>query len=187
MPAPIWPYLTALLHFAEVSTCLAIAQVLEMPSHDRLTRMLWGQWSGQTPLELALRALFTVVGGYLIVDDTIVEKPQASLLEEATWVWSTKHNKVVFGIPFVLLVWTNGRARIPLAFRIWRKGGPSKFDLALELLSPADAAAGSDFPHDPLWRDGTLCAHGDHRGPMPRANAHRSPSREHKRARRWPR
>jgi hypothetical protein len=71
------------------------------------------------------------------VDDTIVEKPHAALLEEASWVWSTKHNKVVFGIPVVLLVWTNGQLRIPLAFRIWRKGGPSKFDLALELLSYA--------------------------------------------------
>jgi putative transposase len=137
MPAPIWPYLTALLYFAEVSTCFAIAQALETPSHDRLTRMLKGQWSGQTLLELALRALFTVVGGDLIVDDTIVEKPHAALLDEAAWVWSTKHNKVVFGIPLVLLVWTNGQVRIPLAFRLWRKGGPSKFDLALELLSYA--------------------------------------------------
>jgi hypothetical protein len=73
MPAPIWPYVTALLYFAEVSTCVAIAQALEMTSHDRLTRMLWGQWSGQTLLDLALRALFTVVGGDLIVDDTIVK------------------------------------------------------------------------------------------------------------------
>jgi putative transposase len=137
MPVPIWPYLTALLYFAEVSTCFAIAQALETPSHDRLTRMLKGQWSGQILLELALRALFTVVGGDLIVDDTIVEKPHAALLAEAAWVWSTKHKKVVFGIPLVLLVWTNGQVRIPLAFRLWRKGGPSKFDLALELLSYA--------------------------------------------------
>src|SRR5919204_6506909 len=137
MPAPIWPYLTALLYFAEVSTCFAIAHALETPSHDRLTRMLKGQWSGHTLLELALRALFTVVGGDLIVDDTIVEKPHAALLDEAAWVWSTKHNKVVFGIPLVLLVWTNGQVRIPLAFRLWRKGGLSKFDLALELLSYA--------------------------------------------------
>jgi putative transposase len=137
MPEPIWTYLTALLYFAEVSTCLAIAQVLETASHDRLTRMLKGRWSGQTLLDVALRALFTVMGGELIIDDTIVEKPYAALLEEAAWVWSTKHNKVVFGIPLVLLVWTNGQVRIPLAFRIWRKGGPSKFDLALELLSYA--------------------------------------------------
>jgi hypothetical protein len=37
----------------------------------------------------------------------------------------------------VLLVWTDGQLRIPLGFRVWKKGGPSKFDLALELLSYA--------------------------------------------------
>ena len=37
----------------------------------------------------------------------------------------------------VLLVWTDGQSRIPLAFRVWHKGGPAKFDLALELLSYA--------------------------------------------------
>jgi hypothetical protein len=71
------------------------------------------------------------------VDDTIVEKPHAALLEEAAWVWSTTQNRVVFGIPLVLLVWTHGQVRIPMAFRIWKKGGPSKCDLALELLSYA--------------------------------------------------
>jgi hypothetical protein len=137
MPEPIWTYLSALLYFPGVSTCLAMAQVFDHPSHDRLTRMLRGPWSGQTLLDLALRALSPVVGGYLIVDDTIVEKPYAALLEEGAWVWSTKQNQVGFGIPVVLLVWTNGQLRIPLAFRVWKKGGPSKFDLALELLSYA--------------------------------------------------
>jgi hypothetical protein len=137
MPEPIWIYLTALLYFTEVSTCVAIAQALQNASHDRLTRMLAGAWSGQTLLEHALRALFTVVGGNLVVDDTVVEKPYATYLTEAAWVWSSKQNKVVFGIPLVLLVWTDGRVRIPLAFRVWQKGGPSKFDLALELLSYA--------------------------------------------------
>jgi hypothetical protein len=137
MPEPIWPYLTALLYFPGISSCLAIAQALDHASHDRLTRMLRSQWSGPTRLDLPLRALFPVVGGYLIVDDTIVEQPYAALLEEAAWVWSTKHNQVVFGMPLVLLVWTNGQVRLPLAFRIWKKGGPSKFDVALALLSYA--------------------------------------------------
>jgi hypothetical protein len=43
MPQPIWTYLTALLYFTEVSTCLAIAEGLETASHDRLTRMLKGR------------------------------------------------------------------------------------------------------------------------------------------------
>jgi hypothetical protein len=131
----MWTDVTALLDFAEVATCMAIAQAFATTSHDRLTRLLRGQWPGHILLELALRALFTVVGGDLIVDDTLVEKPYAALLEEAAWVWSTKHRKVVFGIPLVLLVWTDGRVRIPLAFRVWRKGGPSKFDRARDLLS----------------------------------------------------
>jgi hypothetical protein len=137
MPEPMWTYLMALLYLTEVSTCLAIAQAFQRASHDQLTRLLIGPWSGHTLLDLALPTLFQVLGGDLIVDDTVVEKPSATWLEEASWVWSSKRRQVVFGIPVVLLVWTNGQIRIPLAFRIWKKGGPSKFDLALELLSYA--------------------------------------------------
>ena len=34
-------------------------------------------------------------------------------------------------------MWTDGQIRIPIGFRVWKKGGPSKFELALELLSYA--------------------------------------------------
>jgi hypothetical protein len=127
----------ALLYFTKITPCSAIADVFDSTSHDRLTRMLQGPWSGHTLLNLALRVLFTVVGGYLIVDDTVIEKPYARLLGEAAWVWSSKQRKVVFGVSVVLLVWTDGEVRLPLAFRLWRKAGPSKFALALELLSYA--------------------------------------------------
>src|ERR671917_435718 len=137
MPKPLWIYLIALLHFTKVSTCSAIAEIVPKASHDRLTRMLNGDWSGQTLLDWALRLLFVVVEGYLIVDDTVVEKPHAKRLNEAGWVWSSKRNKAVYGVSVVLLVWTDGQLRIPLSFRVWKKGGPSKFELALELLSYA--------------------------------------------------
>src|ERR687888_1096521 len=137
MPKPLWIYLMALLHFTKISTCSAIAEIFPEAAHDCLTRMLNGDWSGQTLLDWALRLLFLVVGGYLIVDDTVVEKPHAKRLNEAGWVWSSKRNKAVYGVSVVLLVWTDGQLRIPLGFRVWKKGGPSKFDLALELLSYA--------------------------------------------------
>jgi putative transposase len=137
MPEPLWIYLMALLYFTNITTCSAMADAFDSVSHDRLTRMLQGTWSGHTLLHLALRALFTVAGGYLILDDTVVEKPYARLLGEAAWVWSSKQRKIVFGVSVVLLVWTDGQVRIPLAFRRWHKGGPSKFTLALELLSYA--------------------------------------------------
>src|SRR6516164_9025457 len=121
MPEPLWIYLMALLYFTNMTTCSAIADAFDSVSHDRLTRMLQGTWSGHILLDLALRLLFTVAGGYLIVDDTVVAKPYARLLGEAAWVWSNK----------------DGQVRIPLAFRVWHKGGASKYDLALELLSYA--------------------------------------------------
>jgi Transposase DDE domain len=137
MPEPLWIYLMALLYFTHITTCSAIADAFDSVSHDRLTRMLQGTWSGHILLDLALRTLFTVAGGYLIVDDTVVAKPYARRLGEAAWVWSNKERKVLFGVSVVLLVWTDGQIRIPLAFRVWHKGGASKYDLALELLSYA--------------------------------------------------
>ena len=137
MPEPLWIYLMALLYFTKLATCSTMAEAFDSTSHDRLTRMLNGTWSGQTLLDLALRALFAVAGGYLILDDTVVEKPSARLLGEAAWVWSNKQNKVVFGVSVVLLVWTDGQVRIPVGYRVWHKGGPSKVALALELLSYA--------------------------------------------------
>ena len=137
MPEPLWIYLTALLYSTNLTTCSAIADAFDSASHDQLTRMLHGSWSGHTLLDLALRTLFAVAGGYLIIDDTVVEKPYAQRLGEAAWVWSSKHHKVVFGVSVVLLVWTDGPRRIPIAFRVWHKGGLSKYALALELLSYA--------------------------------------------------
>jgi putative transposase len=137
MPEPLWIYLMALLYFTKVSTCSAIADAFDSASHDCLTRMLHGDWSGQTLFDLALRLLFVVAGGYLILDDTVVEKPYARLVGEAAWVWSNKQQRVVFGVSLVLLIWTDGESRIPVGYRVWQKDGPSKVDLALELLSHA--------------------------------------------------
>jgi Transposase DDE domain len=124
----------ALLYFTNLTTCSAIADAFDSASHDRLTRMLHGSWSGHTLLDLALRTLFAVAGGSLVIDDTVVEKPYAQRLGEAAWVWSSKQRKVVFGVSVVLLVWTDGQRRMPIAFRVWHKGGLSKYALALELL-----------------------------------------------------
>ena len=130
MPEPLWIYLMALLYFTSVSTCSA------SQNHGRRFSRLFDThaqrpWSGQTLLDLALRALFTVAGGDLSLDDTVVAKPYARLLGEAAWVWSSKDKKVVFGVSLVLLVWTDGQSRISVAYRVWHKGGPSKVDLGL--------------------------------------------------------
>jgi Transposase DDE domain len=58
-------------------------------------------------------------------------------MESLAWVSSSQERKPVYGFSLVLLVWTNGTVRVPLGVRLWHKGGPSKYALALELRSYA--------------------------------------------------
>src|SRR5918992_592657 len=137
MPMLVWHYLTALLYYRTSTSCVALAEALATVSHDRLTRLLQADWSGQTLLELAVHALFVRERGYLILDDTVIPNPFATAMESLAWVYSSRERKPVYGFALVLLVWTNGTCRVPLGLRLWRKGGPSKYVLALELLSYA--------------------------------------------------
>ena len=137
MPMLVWHYLTALLYDGTSTSCVALAEALQTVSHDRLTRMLQADWSGQTLLELAVRTLFVWERGYLILDDTVIPKPFATAIESLAWVYSSQERKPVYGLSLVLLIWTDGTRRIPLGLRLWHKGGSSKYVLALEWLSSA--------------------------------------------------
>ena len=88
-------------------------------------------------LDLAFRTLFAWERGYLIIDDTVIAKPFATAIEGLAWVFSSQDRRPVYGLSLVLLVWTDGTLRVPLGVRLWRKGGASKYALALELLSHA--------------------------------------------------
>ena len=137
MPELLWLYLTAVLYDRTSASCVALAEALETISHDRLTRLLQGDWSGQRLLELALRTLCVWERGYLIIDDTVIPKPFAAAIAGLAWVFSSRDRTPVYGLCRVLLVWTEGTLRIPLGMRLWRKGGPSKYELALAWLSHA--------------------------------------------------
>jgi hypothetical protein len=137
MPTLVWHYLTALLYYRTSVSCVALAEALQTVSHDCVTRLLQATWSGQTLLELAVRTLFVWERGDLIIDDTVLPKPFATAIEGLAWVFSSQERKPVYGLSLVLLVGTNGTLRIPLSLRLWHKGGPSKYVLALELLSYA--------------------------------------------------
>jgi hypothetical protein len=125
----------AWLYFPKVSTCSAMAEAFDSASHDRLPRMLQGEWSGQTRFALALRVLCAVAGGDLMLDDTVVAKPSARLVGEAAWGWSNTQQQLVFGVSLVLLVWRDGEVRIPVGSRGWHTGGPSQVALGVEWLS----------------------------------------------------
>jgi hypothetical protein len=135
MPTRVWLSLTALLYDRTSVSCVALAEALETVSHDGLTSLVQADWSGHTLLELAWRMLFACARGYLIIDDTGLPKPVATAIEGLAWRYSRQEGKPVYGLSRVLLVWTKGSLRVPVGLRLWRRGGASKYALALELLS----------------------------------------------------
>ena len=137
MPTLVWHYLTALLSYRTSRSGVALAEALETVSHDRLTRLLQADWSGQSLLESACRTRFMWAGGDLILDDTVIPTPFATAIERFAWVYPSPERKPVYGVSLVRLIWTNGTLRLPLGMRLWRQGGPSKYALALAWLSDA--------------------------------------------------
>jgi hypothetical protein len=131
MPTLVWLYLTALLYDRTAATCVAMSEALHTVSHDRLTRRLQADWSGQTLLARACRMLFVWERGSLIRDDTVLPKPFATAMERLAWVCSSTERRPVSGFSLVRLVWTEGALRMPLSMRLWRKGGPATYALAL--------------------------------------------------------
>lgn len=141
MPTKIVSYIKGLLSVSEDATCTAMARVLnEESSHDNLSRILKDkklEW--QILLSSFLLRIFGKLrDGFLIIDDTVIDKSFAKVIENISWMFCSKKNKSVLGLNIVVLVWSNGIITIPLAFKIWKKDSKkSKYDLALELLSYA--------------------------------------------------
>jgi putative transposase len=73
---------------------------------------------------------------YVVIDDTSWER-FTRVADAVSWVWSSSVGKPVWGMQVVLLLWTNGKWKVPVGIRIWRKGGPSKVELAIGLLRQA--------------------------------------------------
>jgi hypothetical protein len=60
--------------------------------------------------------------GYLCLDDVVIEKAFAKRLAWAGWTYSFAKKREVYGLHVVVLLWcsSDGRWRIPVAFRLWR-------------------------------------------------------------------
>jgi hypothetical protein len=136
MPELIWLYLTALLYYRTSMSCTAFGGLanrvpwpLDENAAGRLVR-------ANTP-GARLSHLVRVGTGDLVLDDTVVPTPLATVMDGLAWVFSSRERKPVYGFSLVLLIWMNGTLRIPRGVRLWRRGGASKIALALELLSDA--------------------------------------------------
>lgn len=109
------------------------------PAHDAFTRLLHR-------LEPDSQTLWTEVepevrrdDGFLVLDDSVLDKHYARKIDMVHYVWSGKHKRVVKGIDLLTLLWTDGDRHLPCDYRLYDKpkDGKSKNDHFCDLLREA--------------------------------------------------
>ena len=133
MEALMTLYIIALCYRATKANAVELAECFEDFSHDRFTRLLQTPccWPTRLWQNFAQRRLGG--GGWLELDDTVLDKFGERIFG-VSWVYCSRLQKVVRGLNVVALIWTDGRRRVPLGIKVWRKGKQSKVVLAAQLL-----------------------------------------------------
>lgn len=134
---PLATYLEAMLVSIHNHSCSGLADGFhaESISHDWFQRTLQSSDVGSLYKDLVHK--LKLEGGYLLLDDTILEKHTLGL-EGIRKLLDTKTGGFLLGLSVVLLCWSDGKRTIPLAFLPYEQG-KSKHDLAILLLAQAKA------------------------------------------------
>lgn len=136
-------YLIGILRVAHNANCVRLAAITNT-SHDGLSRVL--KRAVSPVLFQVTKTLFKTLEkisvGYLIIDDTTINKEYARMIERCHWLWSTNGSRYIFGYNIVVLMWSNGTITLPLSWAFYKKENEkknqvTKIALALELMAYA--------------------------------------------------
>jgi len=134
LPRFIVAYATALLS-APWRFTLVYLSVFSGRSRDFLTRGIKQKYHWKQLLQLLLNERL-LSEGYIIIDETDVDKSFGEKVPCLGWIYSHRKNKYIFGLHIVVMVWTNEKVTIPLGWKIYKKDcGITKIDLAMELIT----------------------------------------------------
>ncbi len=108
-------------------------------AHDAVSR--WLSKFTFKPQELwnQVKALVDIKSGYLVIDDTTLDKRYSRENELARSQYSGNEHGIINGINLVNLLWTNLEKCVPVDYRVYQKetDGKTKNDLFTELLKKA--------------------------------------------------
>ncbi len=136
-------YIHFLIASADVFTCTEAAKCqplgVDCPSHDAFTRLLQRQPHDKEALWDEVKDIVQPQDGFLVLDDTTLDKPYAKNMDLVYHHWSGKHHRIVSGINITTLLWTDGKAIIPIDFRIYDidVDGKTKNDHFQDMLTKA--------------------------------------------------
>lgn len=64
--------------------------------------------------------------GWLMIDDTVIEKPFSKTNECVYWQYSSKNADFITGISLTVLLWSDGIKNIPIRFMVYEKDSNGK-------------------------------------------------------------
>jgi len=133
-------YIQWLIATPKIATCTQAALCAPtLVAHDAYTRLLERLEPNSDALWEEVHPLVSLSSGWLIFDDTTLDKPYARNIELVCKHWSGKHHQVVDGINLLTLLWTDGDLAIPVDWRVLDKSndGKSKNNHLREMLETA--------------------------------------------------
>jgi len=109
-------------------------------SHDSVNR--WLAKNKLTPKIVwkESQSMVELKSGYLIIDDTLLDKPYARDMALVKKQYSGKHHGLENGINLVNMLWTDGEKMIPVDYRVYdpTRDGKTKNHHAQEMLNYAE-------------------------------------------------
>ena len=139
IPPKALRYIVGLLSCGVYKNCCALARALSC-GHDSLTKVLAMKlicWEAVISGHIA-RTFGKLPGGYLVIDDTVIDKTFSKFINGCGWIYDSKIGHAIMGLNIVALVWTNGFITLPVAIKLYQKDTKkTKIDLACELLEYA--------------------------------------------------
>lgn len=117
-------YVAGLCLLDEHPTARAMADKLGI-SHDRLTRLTRAAAFSACGVMGLLVGLAQSLGhsGWLIIDEVLLPHRRGKQMEGVYWDFDHAEQKNVRGMRVVVILWTDGWWRLPLAFATWHKKG----------------------------------------------------------------
>jgi putative transposase len=136
-------YIQFLLATPRVATATEAARVQPdrpaAPAPDAFTRLLTRLEPDPAALWEEAGPLVRLSDGWLVLDDSTLDKPHARHMSLVCRHWSGNHYRVVDGINLISLVWTDGDRLYPTDYRLYHKAvdGKTKNDHFRDLLACA--------------------------------------------------
>lgn len=108
-------------------------------AHDAINRMLNREDLSPDDVWVSAKEQVDMKSGFLVVDDTVLDKPYANKIELVRWQYSGLHHDVVKGIGLITMLWTDGEKHVPLDFRVYdpNSDGKTKNDHFLDMVNAA--------------------------------------------------